>query len=119
MNNTQFDYFRFIIIVVAAIILTLGVVLMIVKPQKYSMKNPRASLGKGILFIIFTIILNSAKENRWDMQYILTFICLRKVSHDDYLRAMLSLGYIPILLGGFQLLFMRKLNPQKKSSKDY
>lgn len=110
MGNTQFDFFLLLLI---SVIIMLGVVSTILNPQKYSIKNPRATIRSGLLLMIFAIVFNSAKENRWSIGDILSFVCLKKVSHGNYLRQLLALSYIPIIWGCLQLLFDRKSNSQK------
>jgi len=108
MTKDQFDYyFELSALLFTLILLISAVVMMIRKPQKYSLKNPRATIRSGIFIILFTVAFNSAKENRWDLGYILAFMCMMKVHHDNYLRTILLISYFPTMWGCLQLLFTR------------
>lgn len=119
MANAQFDYYGLILMLIVVFFIIMSIVMRGLNPQKYSIKSPQATIRSAILPLLFAIVFNSAKENRWDIGYILSFICLKKVSHGNYLRLILAISYIALILGGLQLIYNRKLNLQNKTKDDH
>jgi len=100
------------IIITAGITCLIGAIYIVLYPQKGMnyFKYVRLSLvGISVLFI--TTILNSFIESRWDMDYIISFLTLKKVG-EWLFRISASLGYIAVLWGGTGILIfkLKKIN---------
>lgn len=114
MTDTQLDYLFLSLITV---IIIAGIISTILNPQKYSIKNPQVGIRNGILIMLGIIVVNSAKENNWSVGYISSFVCLKKVSHGNYLRELLAISYIPTIWSVLQLLFEHKFRKTKDDQK--
>ena len=115
MDNQQFDYIAVIFIIVIMVGTTVECLR---NPQKFTNEKPLKTLIIGISFLIFTNLINSDQEHKSDIVYILSFLCLKKVSlhhHGYYVRSMLAVSYIAIFVGGLQLLARRKQNSSKQT----
>jgi hypothetical protein len=101
LKNVWKDYMEhdLNIIITAAITCLIGVIYIFLYPQKgmnYSKYVRLSFVGISILFI--TAMLNSLIESRWELDYIISFLAIRKVG-EWLFRISASLGYIAVLWG--------------------
>lgn len=56
-------------------------------------------LWKGLLLLFFGMIFNSLFEGRWDLNYLIAFLSLRKAGRLWLFRAIVSFAYAYIAMG--------------------
>lgn len=107
MTNYEPDYFAIIFVMAMTIIGTIGIVRY---PDKINRRNSKKLIAGGISLIIILTILASFIEHHSDFNYVISFICLKKVNvthiGGDF-RLLVTISYIFIILGCLQLLLSR------------
>lgn len=99
MTNYRPDYFL-IILTFAGIVV--GFVELIRKPQAmFPLNKTTHTVAIGILLIMLSVILAGLIEKHWDADYIISLLCLKKISFIGFAHAgiFVSFGYIFIVLG--------------------
>jgi hypothetical protein len=104
MTHYQPDYFLIIFLSIAIII---GMVELIRKPQQSFLKiKVTTAIALGLSLILISLTINSFVENRWDVDFILSFLCLKKVGKNwfTYFRSFVVIGYIFLFFSSILLL---------------
>lgn len=105
--NYEPDYFALIFVMAMVIIGTISIVR---NPNKINRQNSKKLIAGGISLVIIITILDSFIEHHSDFNYVISFICLKRVNVTHIggdLRLLITISYIFIILGSLQLFFAR------------
>jgi len=105
MSVSTYDY---IFVALIFIITLAGIADLFRKRQRYnSYREAKTLVIVGILFLVVSTVGNCLIEGNWNIEYIISFLSLRKVSYWFFLE-LNSLGYMSLSWGFVILLIVFK-----------
>ena len=117
MAEYPYDYILIVLFLIGTII---GVAHVFHDRQGFnSYKAAMPFLIGGMLFVVVSTVGNCAIEDHWDIEYIISFLSLRKVSEDWFFRHLNSWGYIFMSWGiAILLIVFRKTKHRHKGTQN-